>query len=229
MTVANRQQRETSQQITIKSLIDLQEANNNTVNVINNALSNNNYGLEATKITIDNIYEIAKALNKTDDNSIRTRKQEFKSTLEQMTKDYAKEYGIKRNNRSMQAKNIFTKIWKIINKEKDFKFEMNLETMSLLEELISNELAKLKRINPHLFEDFYEMHDLDIVKNLYNDILEIIEDKVKLQNKVKEYELENKRLNNMIDEMKKENNKYLTEVRNSFIEMANPYLEKYFG
>ena len=229
MIATDRQQRETSQQITIKSLIDLQEANNNTVNAINNALSNNNYGLEATKITIDNIYEIAKALNKTDDNSIRTRKQEFKSTLEQMTKDYAKEYGIKRNNRSMQAKNIFTKIWKIINKEKDFKFEMNLETMSLLEELISNEIAKLKRISPHLFEDFYEMHDLDIVKDLYNDILEIIEDKVKLQNKVKEYELENKRLNNMIDEMKKENNKYLTEVRNSFIEMANPYLEKYFG
>ena len=90
-------------------------------------------------------------------------------------------------------------------------------------------MAKLKRISPHLFEDFYEMHDLDIVKDLYNDILEIIEDKVKLQNKVKEYELENKRLNNIIDEMKKENNKYLTEVRNSFIEMANPYLEKYFG
>ena len=229
MTVANRQQRETSQQITIKSLIDLQEANNNTVNAINNALSNNNYGLEATKITIDNIYEIAKTLNGTDDKSIKTKKQEFKTTLEQMTKDYTKEYGIKRNNRSMQAKNIFTKIWKIINKEKDFKFEMNLETMSLLEELISNEIAKLKRISPHLFEDFYEMHDLDIVKDLYNDILEIIEDKVKLQNKVKEYELENKRLNNMIDEMKKENNKYLTEVRNSFIEMANPYLEKYFG
>ena len=229
MIATDRQQRETSQQITIKSLIDLQEANNNTVNAINNALSNNNYGLEATKITIDNIYEIAKTLNGTDDKSIKTKKQEFKTTLEQMTKDYTKEYGIKRNNRSMQAKNIFTKIWKIINKEKDFKFEMNLETMSLLEELISNEIAKLKRISPHLFEDFYEMHDLDIVKDLYNDILEIIEDKVKLQNKVKEYELENKRLNNMIDEMKKENNKYLTEVRNSFIEMANPYLEKYFG
>ena len=229
MIATDRQQRETSQQITIKSLIDLQEANNNTVNAINNALSNNNYGLEATKITIDNIYEIAKTLNGTDDKSIKTKKQEFKTTLEQMTKDYTKEYGIKRNNRSMQAKNIFTKIWKIINKEKDFKFEMNLETMSLLEELISNEIAKLKRISPHLFEDFYEIHDLDIVKDLYNDILEIIEDKVKLQNKVKEYELENKRLNNMIDEMKKENNKYLTEVRNSFIEMANPYLEKYFG
>ena len=229
MIATDRQQRETSQQITIKSLIDLQEANNNTVNAINNALSNNNYGLEATKITIDNIYEIAKTLNGTDDKSIKTKKQEFKTTLEQMTKDYTKEYGIKRNNRSMQAKNIFTKIWKIINKEKDFKFEMNLETMSLLEELISNEIAKLKRISPHLLEDFYEMHALDIVKDLYNDILEIIEDKVKLQNKVKEYELENKRLNNMIEEMKKENNKYLTEVRNSFIEMANPYLEKYFG
>ena len=229
MIVADRQQRETSQQITIKSLIDLQEANNNTVNVINNDLSNNNYGLEATKITIDNIYEIAKALNGTDDKSIRTRKQEFKTTLEQMIKKCVKDYGINKKSANAQSKAIFDKIWKIINKEKDFKFEMNLETMSLLEELISNELVKLKRISPHLFEDFYEIHDLDIVKNLYNDILEIIEDKVKLQNKVKEYELENKRLNNMIDEMKKENNKYLTEVRNSFIEMANPYLEKYFG
>ena len=229
MDLGNRQQRETSQQITIGSILETVEASRNNINAVHNTLQHPEYGLQNTKVTIDNIYNIAKKLSGNDEDTLRTKKQEFKTSVEQIIKVAVKDYGIKRNDRKSQAKNLFDKIWKRISDDKNIVFEMNLETGAILEEVISSELMKLKEHSPHLFEDYYKNHDLEIVKELYKDLLKCIEDNVKLKDELEEYKLENKRINKKLDDTKKDIHSSIRELKNEYISIANPYLEKYFG
>lgn len=229
MDLGNRQQRETSQQITINSILETVEASRNNINAVHNTLQHPEYGLQNTKVTIDNIYNIAKKLSGTDENSLRTKKQEFKTSVEQMVKNAVKDYKVKRNDRKSQAKNLFDKIWKRLGDDKNIVYEMNLETGAIVEELISSELMKLKEFNPQLFEDYYNNHELEIVRELYKDLLKCIEDNVKLKDELEEYKLENKRINKKLDDVKKEIHSSVRELKNEYINIANPYLEKYFG
>lgn len=229
MNLSNMQQRETSQQITIGNILETVEASRNNINAVHTTLQHPEYGLQNTKITIDNIYNIAKKLSGNDEATLRTKKHEFKSSVEQMVKVAVKDYGVKRNDRKSQAKNLFDKIWKMISDDKNIVPEMNLETGAILEELISNELMKLKEISPQLFEDYYKNHDLEIVRELYKDLLKCIEDNIKLKDELEEYKLENKRINKKLDDTKKEIHSSIRELKNDYINIANPYLEKYFG
>ena len=106
---------------------------------------------------------------------------------------------------------------------------MNLETAVILEELISAEMMKLKEYSPQLFEDYYQNHDLEIVRELYKDLLKAIEDNIKLKEELEEYKIENKRINKKLDDTKKEVHSSIRELKNEYIAIANPYLEKYFG
>lgn len=146
-----------------------------------------------------------------------------------MVKNAVRDYGVKRNERKTQAKNIFNKVWDKLINEKKLVFEMNIETSSILEDLINSEMIKLKEHNPHLFEDFYKNHDLEIVRLLFNDLLNCIENNVKLKDELEEYKLENKRINKKLDEVKKDINNHLRDVKNDYINISNHYLEKYFG
>ena len=229
MDLGNRQQRETSQQITINSILETVEASRNNINAVHNALQHPEYGLQNTKVTIDNIYNIAKKLSGTDENSLRTKKQEFKTSVEQMVKNAVKDYRVKRNDRKSQTKNLFDKIWKRLSDDENIVYEMNLETGAIVDELISSELMKLKEFSPQLFEDYYNNHELEIVRELYKDLLKCIEDNVKLKDELEEYRLENKRINKKLDDVKKEIYSSVRELKNEYINIANPYLEKYFG
>ena len=71
-----------------------------------------------------------------------------------MVKIAVKDYGVKRNDRKSQAKNLFDKIWKRLSDDENIVHEMNLETGAIVEELISSELMKLKELSPQLFEDY---------------------------------------------------------------------------
>ena len=229
MDLGNRQHRETSQQITINSILETVEASRNNINAVHNTLQHPEYGLENTKITIDSIYNIAKKLSGTDEAALKTKKQEFKASVEQMVKIAVKDYGVKRNDRKSQAKNLFDKIWNRLSSDESIVPEMNLETGAIVEELISTELMKLKEHSPQLFEDYYKNHDLEIVRELYKDLLKSIEDNIKLKDELEEYKLENKRINKKLDDTKKEIHSSIRELKNEYITIANPYLEKYFG
>jgi hypothetical protein len=229
MDLGNRQQRETSQQITINSILETVEASRNNINAVHSTLQHPEYGLQNTKVTIDNIYNIAKKLSGTDENSLRTKKQEFKTSVEQMVKNAVKDYRVKRNDRKSQAKNLFDKIWKKLSDDENIVYEMNIETGAIVEELISSELMKLKELSPQLFEDYYNNHELEIVRELYKDLLKCIEDNVKLKDELEEYKLENKRINKKLDDVKKGMHSSVRELKNEYINIANPYLEKYFG
>ena len=204
MDLGNRQQRETSQQITINSILETVEASRNNINAVHNALQHPEYGLQNTKVTIDNIYNIAKKLSGTDENSLRTKKQEFKTSVEQMVKNAVKDYRVKRNDRKSQAKNLFDKIWKRLSDDENIVYEINIETGAIVEELISSELMKLKELSPQLFEDYYNNHELEIVRELYKDLLKCIEDNVKLKDELEECKIENKRINKKLDDTKKD-------------------------
>ena len=229
MDLGNRQQRETSQQITINSILETVEASRNNINAVHNTLQHPEYGLQNTKVTIDNIYNIAKKLSGTDENSLRTKKQEFKTSVEQMVKNAVKDYRVKRNDRKSQAKNLFDKIWKRLSDDENIVYEMNIETGAIVEELISSELMKLKELSPQLFEDYYDNHELEIVRELYKDLLKCIEDNVKLKDELEECKIENKRINKKLDDTKKDIHSSIRELKNEYISIANPYLEKYFG
>lgn len=229
MDLGNRQQRETSQQITINSILETVEASRNNINAVHNTLQHPEYGLQNTKVTIDNIYNIAKKLSGTDENSLRTKKQEFKTSVEQMVKNAVKDYRIKRNDRKSQAKNLFDKIWKRLSDDENIVYEMNIETGAIVEELISSELMKLKELSPQLFEDYYNNHELEIVRELYKDLLKCIEDNVKLKDELEECKIENKRINKKLDDTKKDIHSSIRELKNEYVSIANPYLEKYFG
>lgn len=229
MDLGNRQQRETSQQITINSILETVEASRNNINAVHNTLQHPEYGLQNTKVTIDNIYNIAKKLSGTDENSLRTKKQEFKTSVEQMVKNAVKDYKVKRNDRKSQAKNLFDKIWKRLSDDENIVYEMNIETGAIVEELISSELMKLKELSPQLFEDYYNNHELEIVRELYKDLLKCIEDNVKLKDELEECKIENKRINKKLDNTKKDIHLSIRELKNEYISIANPYLEKYFG
>lgn len=229
MDLGNRQQRETSQQITINSILETVEASRNNINAVHNTLQHPEYGLQNTKVTIDNIYNIAKKLSGTDENSLRTKKQEFKTSVEQMVKNAVKDYRVKRNDRKSQAKNLFDKIWKRLSDDENIVYEMNIETGAIVEELISSELMKLKELSPQLFEDYYNNHELEIVRELYKDLLKCIEDNVKLKDELEECKIENKRINKKLDDTKKDIHSSIRELKNEYISIANPYLEKYFG
>ena len=229
MDLGNRQQRETSQQITINSILETVEASRNNINAVHNALQHPEYGLQNTKVTIDNIYNIAKKLSGTDENSLRTKKQEFKTSVEQMVKNAVKDYRVKRNDRKSQAKNLFDKIWKRLSDDENIVYEINIETGAIVEELISSELMKLKELSPQLFEDYYNNHELEIVRELYKDLLKCIEDNVKLKDELEECKIENKRINKKLDDTKKDIHSSIKELKNEYISIANPYLEKYFG
>ena len=229
MDLGNRQQRETSQQITINSILETVEASRNNINAVHNTLQHPEYGLQNTKVTIDNIYNIAKKLSGTDENSLRTKKQEFKTSVEQMVKNAVKDYRIKRNDRKSQAKNLFDKIWKRLSDDENIVYEMNIETGAIVEELISSEFMKLKELSPQLFEDYYNNHELEIVRELYKDLLKCIEDNVKLKDELEECKIENKRINKKLDDTKKDIHSSIRELKNEYISIANPYLEKYFG
>ena len=229
MDLGNRQQRETSQQITINNILETVEASRNNINAVHNTLQHPEYGLQNTKVTIDNIYNIAKKLSGTDENSLRTKKQEFKTSVEQMVKNAVKDYRVKRNDRKSQAKNLFDKIWKRLSDDENIVYEMNIETGAIVEELISSELMKLKELSPQLFEDYYNNHELEIVRELYKDLLKCIEDNVKLKDELEECKIENKRINKKLDDTKKDIHSSIRELKNEYISIANPYLEKYFG
>lgn len=229
MDLSNRQQRETSQQITINSILETVEASRNNINAVHNTLQHPEYGLQNTKVTIDNIYNIAKKLSGTDENSLRTKKQEFKTSVEQMVKNAVKDYRVKRNDRKSQAKNLFDKIWKRLSDDENIVYEMNIETGAIVEELISSELMKLKELSPQLFEDYYNNHELEIVRELYKDLLKCIEDNIKLKDELEECKIENKRINKKLDDTKKDMHSSIRELKNEYISIANPYLEKYFG
>ena len=229
MDLGNKQQRETSQQITINSILETVEASRNNINAVHNTLQHPEYGLQNTKVTIDNIYNIAKKLSGTDENSLRTKKQEFKTSVEQMVKNAVKDYRVKRNDRKSQAKNLFDKIWKRLSDDENIVYEMNIETGAIVEELISSELMKLKELSPQLFEDYYNNHELEIVRELYKDLLKCIEDNVKLKDELEECKIENKRINKKLDDTKKDIHSSIRELKNEYISIANPYLEKYFG
>ena len=229
MDLGNKQQRETSQQITINSILETVEASRNNINAVHNTLQHPEYELQKTKVTIDNIYNIAKKLSGTDENSLRTKKQEFKTSVEQMVKNAVKDYRVKRNDRKSQAKNLFDKIWKRLGDDENIVYEMILETGAIVDELISSELMKLKEFSPQLFEDYYNNHELEIVRELYKDLLKCVEDNVKLKDELEEYKLENKRINKKLDDVKKEIYSSVRELKNEYINIANPYLEKYFG
>ena len=229
MDLGNKQQRETSQQITINNILETVEASRNNINAVHNTLQHPEYGLQNTKVTIDNIYNIAKKLSGTDENSLRTKKQEFKTSVEQMVKNAVKDYRVKRNDRKSQAKNLFDKIWKRLSDDENIVHEMNLETGAIVEELISSELMKLKEFSPQLFEDYYNNHELEIVRELYKDLLKCIEDNVKLKDELEECKIENKRINKKLDDTKKDIHSSIRELKNEYISIANPYLEKYFG
>lgn len=229
MDLGNRQQRETSQQITINNILETVEASRNNINAVHNTLQHPEYGLQNTKVTIDNIYNIAKKLSGTDENSLRTKKQEFKTSVEQMVKNAVKDYRVKRNDRKSQAKNLFDKIWKRLSDDENIVYEMNIETGAIVEELISSELMKLKEFSPQLFEDYYNNHELEIVRELYKDLLKCIEDNVKLKDELEECKIENKRINKKLDDTKKDIHSSIRELKNEYISIANPYLEKYFG
>lgn len=229
MNLGNGQQRETSQQITINSILETVEASRNNINAVHNTLQHPEYGLENTKITIDSIYNIAKKLSGTDEAALKTKKQEFKASVEQMVKIAVKDYGVKRNDRKSQAKNLFDKIWKRLSDDENIVYEMNIETGAIVEELISSELMKLKELSPQLFEDYYNNHELEIVRELYKDLLKCIEDNVKLKDELEECKIENKRINKKLDDTKKDIHSSIRELKNEYISIANPYLEKYFG
>ena len=229
MDLGNRPQRETSQQITINSILETVEASRNNINAVHNTLQHPEYGLQNTKVTIDNIYNIAKKLSGTDENSLRTKKQEFKTSVEQMVKNAVKDYRVKRNDRKSQAKNLFDKIWKRLSDDENIVYEINIETGAIVEELISSELMKLKELSPQLFEDYYNNHELEIVRELYKDLLKCIEDNVKLKDELEECKIENKRINKKLDDTKKDIHSSIKELKNEYISIANPYLEKYFG
>ena len=229
MDLGNKQQRETSQQITINNILETVEASRNNINAVHNTLQHPEYGLQNTKVTIDNIYNIAKKLSGTDENSLRTKKQEFKTSVEQMVKNAVKDYRVKRNDRKSQAKNLFDKIWKRLSDDENIVYEMNIETGAIVEELISSELMKLKELSPQLFEDYYNNHELEIVRELYKDLLKCIEDNVKLKDELEECKIENKRINKKLDDTKKDIHSSIRELKNEYISIANPYLEKYFG
>lgn len=229
MNLGNIQQRETSQQITINSILETVEASRNNINAVHNTLQHPEYGLENTKITIDSIYNIAKKLSGTDEAALKTKKQEFKASVEQMVKIAVKDYGVKRNDRKSQAKNLFDKIWKRLSDDENIVYEMNIETGAIVEELISSELMKLKELSPQLFEDYYNNHELEIVRELYKDLLKCIEDNVKLKDELEECKIENKRINKKLDDTKKDIHSSIRELKNEYISIANPYLEKYFG
>ena len=229
MDLSNRQQRETSQQITIQSILETVEAGRNNINAVNNTLQHPEYGLQNTKLTIDSIYDIAKKLSGNDEATLRTKKQEFKASVEQMVKMAVKDYGVKRNDRKSQAKNLFDKIWSRLNADENIEPEMNLETGAIVEELIGTELIKLKEHSPQIFEDYYKNHELEIVRELYKDLLKCIEDNVKLKEELEEYKIENKRINKKLDDTKKEMHSSIRELKNDYINIVNPYLEKYFG
>lgn len=74
----NSKMRETSEQITIQNLIDLQESSNIEVNTVRLMLQSNEYGLEKTKKTVDDIYELTLKLSGNDEEGIRSKKQNLK-------------------------------------------------------------------------------------------------------------------------------------------------------
>ena len=146
-----------------------------------------------------------------------------------MVKNAVKDYRVKRNDRKSQAKNLFDKIWKRLSDDENIVYEMNIETGAIVEELISSELMKLKQLSPQLFEDYYNNHELEIVRELYKDLLKCIEDNVKLKDELEECKIENKRINKKLDDTKKDIHSSIRELKNEYISIANPYLEKYFG
>lgn len=217
------------QQLTLEQLMQEQETQTQNVVAIKNTLEDNSTTLTDTKNTVDNIYEEVKKLNKTDEESVKTQKGEFKTSLETMIFNIVSDYGVKPNDKKPQAKNIFNKLWTSVCNEKDFKYVMDLETSAMFEDLINQEMAKLREYRPELFNDFYEKHESEIVREIYSDLCSALESIVKKDDIIQELKIELKRINQKLDEIQKEKNSAIREMRNNYIEIANPYLEKYFG